>query len=267
MDTSRKPKALAQALKEIDELPSPVSGRATDYPANWHIAPHLHARHQLIYAVRGVMVVQTEVGRWVVPPTRAIWMVAGMTHEIRCIGEVHMRSVTVATDAASGLPGFTQAVGISPLLRELIRAAMELSQPDLPYIPDSRDGRVMRLILDEIRVLPVLPLHLQMPSDPRLLRICGLLQQHLDDTSTMADWAQRLAVDVKTIQRLFVKETGMTFGQWRQQARLLRALELLATGEKIIDVALALGYDSPSAFSTMFRKQFDQTPSQFFAEN
>ncbi len=270
MDTSRKPKALAQALKEIDELPSPVSGRATDYPANWHIAPHLHARHQLIYAVRGVMVVQTEVGRWVVPPTRAIWMVAGMTHEIRCIGEVHMRSVTVATDAASGLPGFTQAVGISPLLRELIRAAMELSQPDLsdlPYIPDSRDGRVMRLILDEIRVLPVLPLHLQMPSDPRLLRICGLLQQQLDDSSTMADWAQRLAVDVKTIQRLFVKETGMTFGQWRQQARLLRALELLATGERIIDVALALGYDSPSAFSTMFRKQFDQTPSQFFAEN
>jgi AraC-like DNA-binding protein len=71
---------------------------------------------------------------------------------------------------------------------------------------------------------------------------------------------------VKTIQRLFVNETGMTFGQWRQQARLLRALELLAAGEKVIDVALALGYESPSAFATMFRKQFDQTPSQFFAE-
>lgn len=264
MDTSRKPKALAQALKEIDELSSPVSGRATDYPTNWHIAPHLHAKHQLIYAVRGVMVVQTEVGRWVVPPTRAIWMVAGMTHEIRCIGEVHMRSLTVSPDAASGLPGLTQAVGISPLLRELIRAAMELRQP---YMPETRDGRVMRLILDEIRVLPILPLHLQMPSDPRLLQICELLQQRLDDSSTMADWAQRLAVDVKTIQRLFVKETGMTFGQWRQQARLLRALELLATGEKVIDVALALGYESPSAFATMFRKQFDQTPSQFFAEN
>lgn len=57
----------------------------------------------------------------------------------------------------------------------------------------------------------------------------------------------------------------MTFGQWRQQARLLRALELLATGERVIDVALALGYDSPSAFATMFRRQFDQTPSRFFA--
>jgi AraC-like DNA-binding protein len=140
---------------------------------------------------------------------------------------------------------------------------MEVRQP---YVPGTRDGRVMRLIFDELRGLPVLPLYLQMPSDPRLLRICKTLQQELDDPSTLIDWARRLAVDVKTVQRLFVKETGMTFGQWRQQARLLRALELLATGERVIDVALSLGYESPSAFATMFRRQFGQTPSQFFAQ-
>ena len=82
----------------------------------------------------------------------------------------------------------------------------------------------------------------------------------------MADWARRLSVDAKTIQRLFVKETGMTFGQWRQQARLLRALELLASGQKVIQVALGLGYDSPSAFAAMFKKHFGATPSAFFAE-
>lgn len=267
MEPSRKPKpkpkALAQMPQEIKEVSSPISGRATDYPAGWSIEPHAHAKHQLIYAVRGVMVVQAEAGRWVVPPTRAIWMATGMTHEIRCIGEVHMRSLLVAPDAAPGLPAGTQAVGISPLLRELIRAAMQVRQP---YAPGTRDGRVMRLILDEVRVLPVLPLHLQMPSDARLRRICEPLLLRPDDTSTMADWARRLTVDVKTIQRLFMKETGMTFGQWRQQARLLRALELLARGGKVIDVALALGYESPSAFATMFRKQFGQAPSQFFVE-
>lgn len=263
MSPSYLPKALPEALKEIEAAPSPITGRPTDYPAGWHIKPHEHSKHQLIYAVRGVMVVSAEAGRWVVPPTRAIWMTAGMTHEIRCVGEVHMRSLLVTPKAAPRLLAGTRAVGISPLLRELIRAAMEVRHP---YAPGSRDGRLMRLILDELRMLPVLPLHLQMPSDPRLLRICELLQQRLDDCSTMADWAERLALDVKTIQRLFMKETGMTFGQWRQQARLLRALELLATGEKVIDVALALGYDSPSAFSAMFRKQFDRPPSQFFAE-
>lgn len=262
MVRSRQPKALHEALKEIEAQQSPVSGRSTDYPAGWHIQPHAHTKHQLIYAVRGVMIVKAEAGRWVVPPTRAIWMAAGMSHEIHCVGEVHMRSLLVASNAAPKLLEGTQAVGISPLLRELIRAAMEVRHP---YVPRSRDSRLMRLILDELRALPVLPLHLQMPSDARLLRICEQLQQHPEDASTMADWARRLLVDVKTIQRLFVKQTGMTFGQWRQQARLLRALELLATGKKVIDVALALGYESPSAFATMFRRQFDQTPSQFFA--
>jgi AraC-like DNA-binding protein len=248
----------------MDQAATPIIGEATDYPSGWRIEPHAHLKHQLLYAVRGVMVVHSPAGRWVVPPTRAIWMSAGMTHEIRCIGEVHMRSLLVAHDAAPKLPAATQAVAISPLLRELIRAAMEVPQP---YLPGTRDGRVMRLILDELRALPVLPLHLQMPTDRRLLEICDLLRERLDDPSTMGDWAQRLGINVKTIQRLFVKETGMTFGQWRQQARLLRALELLASREKIISVALALGYDSPSAFATMFRKQFGQTPSQFFSED
>jgi AraC-like DNA-binding protein/quercetin dioxygenase-like cupin family protein len=263
MRSRPKPPPLVQALKEIDEAPAAITARPTDYPASWYIEPHSHNKHQLIYALRGVMVVKAEAGRWVVPPTRAIWMLAGMTHEIRCIGEVHMRSLLVAPEAAPKLLGETQAVGVSPLLRELIRAAMQVQQP---YAAGTRDGRVMRLILDELKVLPVLPLHLQIPSDTRLRPICEQLQQQLDDSTTLVDWAQRLAVDVKTIQRLFIKETGMTFGQWRQQARLLRALELLAVGDRVIDVALALGYESPSAFATMFRRQFDQTPSQFFAQ-
>lgn len=256
------PKPLSEALVEIEAEPSPVAARPTDYPAGWHIQPHSHSRHQLIYAVRGVMVVQADGGRWVVPPTRGIWMRAGMVHEIRCVGEVHMRSLLVAVRAAPSLLGQTQAVAISPLLRELIRAAMAIR---LPCAPNSRDGRLLRLILDELRALPVLPLALQMPTDTRLLRIVERLQARLDDAATVTQWAARVAVDAKTVQRLFVKETGMTFGQWRQQARLLRALELLANGSKVIDVAFALGYESPSAFATMFRKHFGQAPSQFFA--
>lgn len=241
---------------------SPVIARRNNYPVGWHIQPHLHDRHQLLYADRGVIVVQADAGRWIVPPTRGIWMTAGTTHEIRCVGEVHMHSLLIDTRVAPKSLDATQAVAIPPLLRELLRAAMDVQAP---YQPGTRDARVMRLILDELRALPVLPLHLHMPGDARILRICQALQEQLDDTSTLADWAKRLDIDVKTVQRLFTKETGMTFGQWRQQARLLRALELLATGEKVIDVALALGYDSPSAFATMFRKNFGQSPTQFFA--
>ena len=122
----------------------------------------------------------------------------------------------------------------------------------------------MGLILDELQALPVLPLHLPQPADPRLRRICSRLIDRPDDQSTLEQWGRVLSVDVKTLQRRFAGETGMTFGQWRQQARLLRGLELLAGGEKVINVALALGYASPSAFATMFKRQFGQTPSEFF---
>ncbi len=252
---------LPEVLLQIERNSSAVACRAVDYPAKWEVSAHEHAKHQLIYAVSGVMSVRTAAGYWVVPPSRALWMPAGMTHAIRCIGEVHMRSVFVRQDAAAHLPRKSSTVEISPLLRELILSASRVSHP---YRANSRDGRLMALVLDELKTLPILPLHLPYPKDARILRICQRLADQLDDSSTLSDWAKRLAIDVKTIQRLFAAQTGMTFGQWRQQARLLRALELLATGEKVIDVALSLGYDSPGAFATMFRKQFGQVPSQFF---
>ena len=250
-----------QALAQVESSYAAVTCRATDYPAGWVIPPHAHGKHQLLHALQGVMVVHADAGQWIVPPSRGLWMPAGMTHSLRCIGEVQMRSLFVQRDAAPRLFDSCQVVGVSPLLRELIRAAVDIVPPSPP---GSRDARLLRLLLDELHALPVLPLHLPMPTDPRVLAICRRLQLRPDDTSTLADWAAQAAIDGKTIQRLFAAQTGMTFGRWRQQARLLRALELLAGGDKVIDVALALGYDSPSAFATMFRKHFGQTPSQFF---
>jgi AraC-like DNA-binding protein len=102
------------------------------------------------------------------------------------------------------------------------------------------------------------------PVDERLRRICARIAERPDDVSTLADWSATLGIDAKTIQRLFAREAGMTFGQWRQQARLLHGMERLAVGEKVVDVALALGYESPSAFAAMFKRQFGETPSAFF---
>ena len=250
-----------QILATIDASTQPVFTRATDYPEGYVVDWHQHNRGQLVYAVLGVMMVAAQGGQWIVPPTRAIWMPAGVSHLIRCVGVVHMRSLYVRPEAAPQLPTRAHAVGVSPLLRELIQAATEM---EMPYVDDSRDGRLVRLLLDELHALPVLPLHLPQPADERLRRICERIAARPDDVSTLADWAEALEVDAKTIQRLFARETGMTFGQWRQQARLLHGLERLAVGDKVVDVALALGYDSPSAFAAMFKRQFGEPPSAFY---
>ena len=239
----------------------PVTSRARHYPPGTHIAPHRHRRHQLVFAMSGLLVVRADGGRWVVPSTRAIWVPAGMVHAVDCIAEVHMRSLYVEPDFAPQLPDGAFAVQVAPLLRELLLAA---SLIESAHVDDSRDGRVVRLLLDELHRMDVLPLHLPSPTDPRLQRICQHIQKHPADDATLQDWAQALQVDVKTIQRHFAGDLGMTFGQWRQQARLLAALERLAVGDKVIDVALAMGYDSPSAFTSMFKRQLGQTPAAFF---
>jgi AraC-like DNA-binding protein len=283
--TSSRPRSLAEvALRGM-----PVFGLAADFPDGHVILHHHHPEAQLICAVQGVMLVRSqdgsgparpagassapggrraarpwghsERGHWIVPPTRALWMPAGRPHEIRCVGEVRLRSVYVRPDVAAALPQRAQAVGISELLRALVLATTEITTP---YAEDSRDARLVRLLLDELQALPVLPLHLPQPADAGLRRICRHLQQHPADGSTLQQWATRLGVDATTVQRRFARETGMRFGQWRQQARLLRALERLAVGEKVVDVALAMGYSSPSAFATMFKRQFGTPPSAFF---
>jgi len=264
IDMQSREKDIAASLAQLhqyDRRDAPVTGKAVDYPSEFVRGRHQHPTAQLIYAVHGVMVVSTDQGQWIVPPTRGIWMPPHTDHWTRMVGEVRMRTVYIWEHAAPDLPKEVKAVAISPLLRELILAAIDVQAP---YAADSRDGRLMQLLLDEIALLPTLPLHLPTPSDPRLVRICKTISEMPEDNSTLSDWSERLAVDSKTIQRLFNRQTGMTFGQWRQQARLLMGLEQLATGARVIDVALNLGYDSPSAFATMFKRQFGETPTQYF---
>jgi AraC-like DNA-binding protein/quercetin dioxygenase-like cupin family protein len=262
----------AAGYTRYDRGELPLQAMAVDYASGHVTRRHQHPHAQLIHAVRGVMLVATDAGQWLVPPTRGIWMPAETDHWIRMIGEVHMRTAYIRPDAlapqfwngastARELPAAPGVLGISPLLRELIVAAIPLP---LPYTADSRAGRLVRLLLDELLELPTLPLSLPKPRDPRLQRICEALSRSPDDASTLGDWAERLHLDPKTIQRLFARDTGMSFGQWRQQARLLTALERLAQGQKVLNVALELGYSSPSAFATMFRKQFGVPPGSFF---
>jgi AraC-like DNA-binding protein/quercetin dioxygenase-like cupin family protein len=239
----------------------PLAAMEVDYPNGTSTGLHAHPRAQLLHAIAGVMIVRSAAGSWVVPPNRAVWLAAGLEHTVRMCGDVKIRTVFIDPNAAPHLPSASCVIAVSPLLRELIVAAVTIP---LDYLPDTRDERLMHLLLDELRALDVLPLHLPMPRDPRVQAVCEALAARPDDTSTAEQWAARLRVTPKTLHRLFSRETGLTFAHWRQQARLLLALERLAQGARIIDVALDSGYASQSAFTAMFRKHFGLPPSAFY---
>lgn len=248
-------------IEMLEALPRPVVAFAHDYLAGEVIPPHRHGRAQLLFAASGVMRVRTGHGLWVVPPNRAVWIPAGTEHEIDCVGAVRMRTLFIWPKAAPRLGSICQVVDVPPLLRELILRAIEL--PRL-YDEDGADGRLMRVTLDQIEALEVAPLHLPMSAHARLAPILDALLRHPEDRRGLDAWGRVVGASGRTLARLFPAETGMTFGAWRQQARLLAALTRLAAKEPVTAVAFDLGYESMSAFIAMFRRATGTTPARYF---
>jgi AraC-like DNA-binding protein/mannose-6-phosphate isomerase-like protein (cupin superfamily) len=246
---------------DYQRVPRAVAAMAKDFPDGYQNAPHRHERAQLIFAAHGAMLVTTSAGSWAVPPQRAVWMPAGTVHSIRMAGAVAMRTLYVRPDAAARLANTVRVLAVSPLLREMILRACALP---ILYEEDGPEGRLMTLILDEIGALPTVALDLPLPRDARLGRICRALSAEPGDTQTLADWGRDAGASPRTLARLFVRETGLTFAEWRQQARLLAATAMLAAGEPITRIAMDLGYESPSAFTAMFKRALGAPPSHYF---
>jgi len=160
------------------------------------------------------------------------------------------------------LPVNCQVMLITPLLRELI--AQATSFPAL-YDTDGPQGRIAHVIIDCLKSAPSTPLHLPVPDNGPVKNIADHLKKHPDDAATLEEWAKKLGTTSRTLARQFKKQTDMTFGQWRQQARLLEALGRLAMKHPIAHIAQDLGYASQSAFSVMFRKALGTTPGKYFS--
>ncbi|MBO9647646.1 MAG: helix-turn-helix transcriptional regulator [Variovorax sp.] len=255
-----KQKPAAIDLKPVhgERTPRPVAVLATDPEGD--IPQHRHRRGQLIHAIHGVMMVSTAQGSWVVPPGRGVWVPPRMSHEIRMAGEVRMRTVFVEPGARGGLPDTCRVIEVSELLRALILEGVALP---LDYAAEGRSARIMELILDEIEAAPALALHVPMPRHTRLARHVRRWIADPSQPVSLEAWAQQLHMNPRTLARLFVRETGMNLGAWYRQARLLLSLARLTEGASILEVALAHGYESPSAFAAMFRRQLGVPPSQY----
>jgi AraC-like DNA-binding protein/quercetin dioxygenase-like cupin family protein len=235
-----------------------VAAMPKDFAAGFEIQPHRHRRSQLIYATAGTMRVSTDDSVWIVPPQRALWMPAGVEHGIVMLGDTTMRTLYVRDDAAAFMPSACRVLSVSPLLRELIVRATELP---VQYDEKGPAGHVVALILAELQGLQSLALQLPMPRDPRLRGVCQALLAAPGDARPLAAWARTINTSARTLARRFQSETGLSFGAWRQQARVFEAMGRLGGGEPVTQVALDLGYESVSAFSAMFRRATGVSPS------
>lgn len=246
---------------DYQDVPRPVAAMAKAFAPGAGTGLHSHPRDQLIYAVHGVMRVRTGEAAWIVPPDRAVYVPAETSHAVAMKGRVEMRTLYIRSGAAPGLPREAAVLEVSELLRALILAMLD--EP-IAYDEAGRGGLLACLALSEIARARRLSLVIPMPRDRRLTRLCEALLEAPGRQGTLESWSDMAGASPRTLARLFQRETGLTFTQWRQRVRFHNALEALAAGAPIARVARANGYGSASAFTAAFRKALGVPPSALF---
>ena len=237
----------------------PLVGFAMDYPDGFATPEHSHPRAQLLYAAAGVMRVVTPGAAYLVPPSTALFVPADAPHAIRMDGPVAMRALFLRKEAATRAGKGTAVIAVSPLLREVILAAC--AEP-LEWDLKGRGRYLTQLALDEIARSAALPLCLTMPRDERVRRAVNILLDQPQGTNSLEHLAMVSGASVRTLARLFRTETGLSFRQWRQLARMTGALSVLTAGGSPARAAAIAGFASQSAFGNAFRSLFDMTPGQ-----
>ena len=246
--------------EKIEGIARPVIAVGNDYAAGYLHAEHSHRRSQLLFAELGTMLVKTQHGSWLVPPHQGVWIPAGVRHSIAMLSAVATRSVYLDETAARGMARHCQVVGVAQLLRQLLIEAVDLPSE---YDRRSRAGRIMSLLVDEIRRAPVLPLSLPFPGDRRLAIRCRRFVERPTAQDTIDLWSRALGLSRRTFTRLFRQETGLTFSAWQRRACLLSAMPRLLAGEAVTTVAFDLDYSSPAAFTTMFKTLVGVPPDAY----
>ena len=226
---------------------------ATEIPA------HRHRKGQLVLALHGAVTCHVADGWWIVPANCGVWIPGAMEHSNFTTANAQLSFLFVEPDAAA-LPAQCCTFSVSPMIREMI-GHLAKQAPD--YETGSHTDRLVRVLLDELVRMPKEDFHLPISEHPKIRKIAEGFANNPADRSTLAQWAERIAVSERSLARLMLQETGMTFGRWRQQFHLMLALREISAGVSVQNVSAILGYESVTAFITMFKKALGQTPTRY----
>lgn len=250
---------------EPDDVPRPIVafGAEMSDTGGFEIEPHRHKKGQMLLVQRGALSCEVDGGLWIVPPRSAIWIPGGALHAIRATGAFEGYNAFVDPAIKAELPQACCTVSVTPLLRELLTRAAHL-----PYFYEEHGAntRLVAVLLDELASAQIEDLHLPMPSDLRLRKVVDEMMASPADRGSLKIWAQRTGMSERTLERLINRQTGMSFGRWRQQLGVVLAVKWLAGGASIQQVASDLGYESVPSFVTMFRKALGTPPGRYMAE-
>lgn len=250
-------------LRQYDPKPGvSIATLAYEYPAGYSVPEHAHGSDQLIYATLGVMEISAEQSLWLTPPHLAVWIPAGTRHQIRMPRAVSMRTLYLKRGLVPRTLEKCTVLHISPLFRELVVEAVRIGQ----LRTRNRLHCALRdLIVSQLRNASSVPTFVRLPEDSRALGVAEASIANQADAPSLNALCRKVGVSVRTIQRTFRSEVGMSFEFWRRQLRLMKGIELLVAGRSVKTVAAEVGYRQPSAFVELFRQTLGMTPRKWIA--
>jgi AraC-like DNA-binding protein len=225
---------------------------------------HHHRKGQFLLWMRGVLTCEVAGGFWLVPPGRAIWVPGGVQHRMEAAGTIECYVVYVDPSVGNALPRDCCTLSTTALLRELV---IRSAASPMRYEEGGMPSRVMTLLLDEMALAQPGQVHLPLPQDKRLRKLVEWIIASPSDPGSIESLARRMDISPRTLSRVVSRETGMSFGRWRRQLHILLALQWMANGATVQDIADGLGYENASNFVVMFRKVLGETPGRYFKSN
>jgi AraC-like DNA-binding protein len=250
-------------LTEYDPKPGiSVATLAYEYPSRFHVPEHAHGSDQLIYAIGGIMEVSSDRSVWLIPPHFALWIPARTLHQIRMPGPVSMRTLYLRRGLVKELEPRCAVLHVAPMLRELILETVRVGRL---RVRNRYECALRELLIAQLHRASPVPTFVTLPRDARALAVAHAVLRDPAQSKTLASLCADVGVSVRTMERAFRKDVGTGFESWRRQVRLTKAVELLASGRSIKEVAYEVGYRQSSAFVEMFRRTFGATPKAWIS--
>ncbi|MEW2517818.1 helix-turn-helix domain-containing protein [Actinacidiphila alni] len=231
-------------------------GRDGDDPPLWMTA-HSHPEHMLLWSASATLTIGTPGRDWLVPPGYGLWVPGWTEHSVSTLRFGEGSVLAFAPERCPITWARPTGVSITPLLRELIAHLCRTGPQDTTRAPAEA------LAFALLAPLPDHDIQVAMPTDPRVRTIAERLVADPSDPRELAAWADHVHAGVRTLSRLFVAETGLSFARWRTQVRIRAAIHLLSDGATVESTARAVGYRKPSAFIAAFRRATGQTPGTY----
>ena len=248
-----------RTLAEVESASRPLVGYSEKLRAGYCTGRHSHPRAQLLHVISGVMHVKVMDATYFVLPSTALFLPTDVVHDISFGSAAELHTLFLRESATLRLASTPKVITVTPLLRELIAAA---SSEPLDWDMSGRGRHIAELALDEIAHSTELNFIIRIPSDRRAVKAARSLMATPSEDCGIEHWAEVANVSSRTLTRIFQRETGMSFIQWRQQIRLVKALEALANGATPKEAAAVGCYESSSAFGVSFKRTFGITPGE-----